>query len=546
MQTDLMIGAAAHEPTPVRWFVWFVIIATLVFVVPYVFAALAAPAGLRFTGTHAISPADLPVYFSYIEQVAQGKTIFRDLFTSEAHSPFIFSPIWLVIGLIRKWSGASALLSFHVARAILIPVFLIVLERWLRAFLPAWRDRRLGIFLITFGAGFAVFVAPLALHFAQGIEMYWPMDLWVSEAYGFLTLYQTPHFIAATILLLLTLSWFSEGLVTKRTKNFAWSGLALLALTSFHPFHLVTIAAVCGFQVAYIWWLERKFPLAAIRGGLIVLGLAMPMIVYQALLLFWNPIAMGRAAENVNHTPAWWIVLLSFGLFIPLAAIGLVRKFPQADRRYRLLAIWLIVQYLVFTIPSIFNRRLTQGWQLPLAVFAVLGLRWAIGRFRMNQFPRSALVVMWLGVFSLSPIIVLREDVAYWTTAKYHSYPYNFYIDTAYQSVADWLKANTPPEAVVLAGEIGSLYIPALAGRTVVMGHTVETLDFWSKRREFDDRFLFHPSASGAENFIVRERVDFVLWGGAETAKYALTPDQLPNLAPVFNAGPLTLYTVSP
>jgi hypothetical protein len=535
------------EPTRWRWFFIFIIVVIILVTIPYIYASLVAPAGTFFTGTHSLSPSDLPVYFSYIEQVVQGQTMFRDLFTSEAHAPFIFNPLWYSVGLLARIFGLSSLGAFHLARLLLIPVFFLVLERWLRRFFPVWADRRLGILLITFGAGFGALVAPLTLIYSGVVERFWPMDLWVTEAYTFLTLYQTPHFIAATTLLLLVLHWFSEGVVTNKIRYYLGSGLALGALMSFHPFHLATVVTVMIMQIIFIWLADRRIPWSVLRGGLIVFFLAGPMIMYQGFIFLWNPIAIGRAAQNINHTPTWWVVIFSYGAFIPLALSGIFYKLKNklSDRRWWLLAAWVIGQYLVFTIPSTFNRRMTQGWILPLAVFSVLGFRALFQRFpKLRHLPRYAFVSGLFLVFSVSPVVVVGGDLVFFSQENNAHYPNSYYISTAYQSVAEWIKAETRPTDVFLAGQIGSQYIPALAGRPVVFGHTVETLDFWKKREVFRDAFIDNPSITNAQNFIKRWNVKYVLWGGEETAEHKLTPADFANLTPVYSAPPLTLYQV--
>ncbi|MFH1233304.1 MAG: hypothetical protein V1649_01475, partial [Patescibacteria group bacterium] len=56
-----------------------IIITTL----PYLYAFFSAPKNKIYNGLHILTPGDIYVYFSYLEQTAQGSYLFKNLFTSE-------------------------------------------------------------------------------------------------------------------------------------------------------------------------------------------------------------------------------------------------------------------------------------------------------------------------------------------------------------------------------------------------------------------------------------------------------------------------------
>ena len=66
---------------------------------PYLVGYLAAPAGLVYNGLHALSPGDVPIYYSYINQVKNGELLVKDLFTSEPQTVGTFNIWWLMVGL---------------------------------------------------------------------------------------------------------------------------------------------------------------------------------------------------------------------------------------------------------------------------------------------------------------------------------------------------------------------------------------------------------------------------------------------------------------
>ncbi len=535
---------AQREPAPRRWLLGLIVLVMVVTTAPYVYARLMTPEGYVLSGSHTLAPGDIPVYLSYIEQVKQGDLLFRDLFTSEPHTPFQFNPLWLGVGGLAKVFHLGSLTAFHVARLLLIPVFLLVLERWLQYVFPRWKHRRAALLLLTFGAGVGALVVPWSVATHPGMETFWPMDLWVTEAYSFLTLYQTPHFIAATTLLLLVLHWFMQGLETRRWRYMIQSGFALLALLSFHPFHLPTLVAVMISMLAVLWWTDRKVPWFGIGGAALIAGIASPMMFYHGLLLLLNPIVLGRAVQNVNHTPAWGIVVLSYGAFIPLALLGLWRSWPFRDLRWRLLAAWLLAHYVVFTFPSTLNRRMTEGWLLPLGVFAVVGGVWVWERWIRPRKLEVAALVFAIPLFTLSPLVVISQDIAYWSQSRFRDYPHAFYLKQEFVTAADWLRSSTEPTDIVASGNLTSLMLAGLAARPVVFAHTVETLEFWSKREEFRSAFVETPSINEAEHFLRRWHVKYLVWGPYERAESSFAPQDIPGLEAVFTEADLTVFRV--
>src|SRR3989338_8052718 len=93
---------------------------------PYLYAWLTAPANTVYDGLHALSPGDVPVYYSYINQVKQGQFFLKDLFTSEPQDLGTFNVWWAGVGLLAKFFNLSVIVAFQLARILLIPVFMVV------------------------------------------------------------------------------------------------------------------------------------------------------------------------------------------------------------------------------------------------------------------------------------------------------------------------------------------------------------------------------------------------------------------------------------
>src|SRR3989339_264110 len=92
---------------------------------PVVYGYLvAAKNDLNFYSYDFITSGDYSVYLSLIEQGRQGNFLFENLYTAEAQTPSIFSPLWLVMGLSARVTGLSNTSIFHLWRLVMAVVFL--------------------------------------------------------------------------------------------------------------------------------------------------------------------------------------------------------------------------------------------------------------------------------------------------------------------------------------------------------------------------------------------------------------------------------------
>ena len=226
-----------------RWVLLVTLIALVVANLPSALGFLWPPAGTSYTGIDATAPGDVNVYRSYLEQVAQGHLVLADIFTSEPQRSAIISPFWVILGLFGSILKLSTLVVYFIARVFFGGLLLFLIYRVAANLFEEVRVRKLAFLLATFGAGIGAWIAPVATVFVKGgnLEKVWPMDLWVSEAFTFLSLHHSPHFLAGTILIILTVVFLGRSLEHRSTRDAVWAGLSMLGLYSFHPFHVLSL-----------------------------------------------------------------------------------------------------------------------------------------------------------------------------------------------------------------------------------------------------------------------------------------------------------------
>jgi len=229
------------------WLVGFLgFILIIITSLPVLYGVLVTPENQVFTAMHFVSADDWFVYYSFINQGSEGNFLFNDLFSPVEHLE-VLRPFWLGVGVIAGVLNLSAPAAFHLVRILLIPVFLFIAYLFLAYIFKDQAKRKFSLIFLSFSSGLGIFfigrLVLFPLNYAKG-GFQWPMDLWVPEINTFLTLFTSPHFIGATILILLI--FLLTALFTENGKySYAiWSGLAGLVLFSFHPFQVLKVFAI--------------------------------------------------------------------------------------------------------------------------------------------------------------------------------------------------------------------------------------------------------------------------------------------------------------
>ncbi|MBI4434661.1 hypothetical protein HY635_02490 [Candidatus Uhrbacteria bacterium] len=566
-----------------RFAVWLGVALVLLTSAPYLYGWLRTPPGHVYTGVHALASGDMAVYGSYIEQVRDGRWTFVDLFTSEWPQQTFLNIFWLPVGLLARITRLPTVLTFHLARVLLIIPFVLFLSRFVVAFLrkpiagfSVRVVRQTALLFLTFSSGLGVLIAesiaPLSdSRWRPGYD-FWPPDLWVPESNTFLTLFQSPHFIASLWLLLLIIL---AALRFTETRAYRWSiasGVAALALFQFHPFYVPTVA-----MLLVVWTIVESIAARRVRWDLVGHGaivgiISAPSVLSHLWLVRTDPITAARASQNLLFTTDWWLVALSYGFLVPLALIGIVRVLrpacgtgsfgpmaigPQDDqqtkRAHRLLVTWLVVTVVLMYSPLTWQRRLVEGLHVVLVIIAMVGLfpflAWLrahapmwIHRYAWGVTTATIVAIPLLGV---STIVNLVRDVALYTIRFPQSIPrHSFYYPTDALDAMRWIRGHASLGEATFAVGIDGHFLPMFAARQTVLGHGVETAHFVEKYETSYALSLGRLSPAEARAFLDRERVRFILVTDASRNLWAIDPAAIPSATLVYRNSGAEVYEV--
>lgn len=524
----------------------------LITTLPYVLGYFLAPEGRFYNGLHALSPGDVPIYYSYINQVKGGDFLVKDLFTSEVQDLGGLNVWWFLVGVFAKIFNLSPILAFHLSRIFMVPVIVFTGYLFLAYFFKSIFQRKIALIFLFFSSGVGFyFAAPLDVLNIEGLTSYlWPIDLWLTEATTFNAVYQSSHFIGSLVLMLLIFLLMLKFFEKDNLRLAVIGGALALFYFNFHPYYLPVIYGVLGLYLFLLMLQAKKFLWKKSYGLLILVGLSLPSAFYHFWLIKKSTVVGFRALQNITTIPTWPFVAMGYGflwLGLGLGVYFLVKN-KKFNNKYAFLLIWLTVNVLLIYSPFPFHSRYTQGLHVILVIFTVTGLfdlyqflKKKISDKRFNFWINSPALwlILFLILFSTSVLYSVGRDIKFFVqpgekTLDKLFLPQDFKKATEYLSIADF--------GVVLAADIPSKFIPGYSGQTVYAAHAHETLFHSSKIVYVLMFYADNDNGDFKQKFLADNNIKYVLFSEYEKKLGNFDPSFADFLTLVVDSREVKLY----
>jgi hypothetical protein len=416
--------------------------------------------------------------------------------------------------------------------------------------------------LIVLGGGFDWLRFPLWLERPGTLEAV-PVDRLMPEAHPFYSALTYPHFAVGIALIVITLALAYGALAWPLPQRRRWlvaiaAGLSNTLLSVVYPFLIILIGLTLTLHHLYCVWRSRRILWSELFLTGIVFLVPLPLFVYYATVLASNPILQRWNAQAITLSPNPLHYLLAYGPYLALAILALkppASLGPACRNALPYLWLWIAAAALLLYTPLNPQRRFVEGVQAPLAVLATVGLYsralpWLAERpfFRsLAQRPRYSpaglqkmAVVLLVGLTSLIHLSIYAAALLNLVAFQ----PYPLFRPDAERAAMVWLGQQEDRDGAVLAAYWTGSYLPAVAGRRVVVGQRYETVEFEAKRRQVE--LFFDEAAAESQRLATLEHfgVDYVFWGRAERELGGFDPATADYLAPVFLRGDVTVYQV--
>lgn len=522
---------------------------------PYLVGGGFAGAGRQFMGI-AFDVPDTAQYFAWMRAFAHSNSLLiANPLTPEPNHAAFFNLLWFSLGHLGRLLHAPPTAIYQGFRWVAGGGFLAALWALCGRFCaPGW-ERRLAWLLATLGGGFGWFwvILKYALHHPVP-----PLDIYIAEPNTLFALIAFPHLLFASSLLIGIFLLALRGYERRSWAAYAGSAALGLLLGLTHAYDLLIVYTVlCGFA-ALVAVKRRAIPWRLVAGIAIIGGFSSPPALYFTYLTQHDATWRGVLAQYGNGqiwTPSPPHLLILLG---PVFLVALIAVLVPAGRRalWRgpegdlLVAVWFLASFALVYLPTSYQIKMLNGWQIPAAILAARGLlrvflpraTRAGGAFaRLDaRWPLAAIAGVGLVALALPTnlyLVAWRGDELHRATA-----PYSL-TDGDVEGLR-WLDANARDGDVVLASLTIGQYVPGMSDARPVLAHWAQTLRYYEK----DEAVRHFYDAATAEDdrlaLLQQWDVRYLFVGPEERALGTFDPRLSPRYVPAFTSGATTIYRV--
>ena len=191
---------------------------------------------------------------------------------------------------------------------------------------------------------------------------------------------------------------------------------------------------------------------------------------------------------------------------------------------------WALVNGLLLLAPLPQSERLLNGWSVPLAILAAVGL----GRMGRPAARR------WAVALSLSNVMLALLYLMVTVTGSNPAY----YEPAGEAAAVEWLAAHAGPDDVVMASAGSGNLIVSAARCRVVVGQNFETFNWVQAQRDVLRYYARSTPAAERAAILRADRVTLVLDGPYERALGRFTPSVGHGYRLVHTSGAVRVFAV--
>jgi hypothetical protein len=468
-----------------------------------------------FTGV-LLGVEDLYSYYAKMRVGAGGALLFQNAYAVEPHSGALGYSFYLLLGRLAAGGMGSRvpigrlIAVYHTARALLGIPLLALLYRVAALFVEDVRQRRLAWLLAVWGGG----LGWLALLISGDVLAFGGLlDLYVGEVSTYLPLLALPHLLLARAALLGGLLCLVRAVESGAWRWALGAGLCWLLMAAVIPFYIGAAGGIVGGWLIARAALARRMDWRIVTRGLAAGLPGAALVLASYALIAGDPVYASWLAQNRLPLPSLPAFASTFGVAIALAAFGaraaLRARLPRTD----LLVGWALASPLLMLAPVPFRLRLIEGFFIPLSVLAAVGFA-SIVRAWAPAARRAALAALLMLALPSGLLLLFGASALALTPAP------PAYADPALLPSLDWLRAQAPAGAVVLAPQEAGVMLPAYAPVRVVIGHGFETPFYAEKEAAAAAFFGGELDAAQQRALLDRYGVDYIYSQGEQAAAF--------------------------
>ena len=543
----------------------YAVLIALILSLPTLSASLNSPPDAQYTGALVVPSGFQVDYYSHMAKLwhgAQGKWAYRLLFSTEPHEGLIgVQGFYVLLGALSQNPPYDFPFLYHAARFVFNVLLIIALGEFIARFFSKSHERWMALIFATLvtGWGWLMYSLVPALTVPDA-----PIEFWLMDAYHLTGGLFMPHFSAAALLQLLTLllldDWRQKG-------GIARVGLLTLVMAAnavVQPYIVLLMMPLCALYAFYTLVILSYRADQPIQRRIVWLAVPMAaqgvLAVAQYLALTSDPVWRNFTAQNITLSPSPIHYLFGYAPFlIPMiialialvgenrnkigvaGGLGMPSPYTKDQAHCLIPILWGVLVTGLIYAPFPTQRRYLLGVQSALGMVAAWGwIRLVMPRFGKR---RWLVTIAYMGSAMIALMILLTLNI---TGLNPQAHP-EVYVNADEQQAAAWIRENTPSNAQLLTvlngqGQGSGGRVVWLTGRTVYLGHWIETTHFASKVQTVMDFYAIQNSDAARQVFLQDNAIDVIWYDQAARLMGRWSPADADFLVPVFTSDTVTLY----
>jgi hypothetical protein len=220
------------------------------------------------------------------------------------------------------------------------------------------------------------------------------------------------------------------------------------------------------------------------------------------------------------------------------------------DDKTLFLTAWFVFNFVLVYLPTDYQIKMLNGWQVPIAILATQGLfKYGLplaGRLSPRRGWGWKADGLKAGLAAALLIVVAPTNLYLlgWRFVELRRHDYSYYLFKDEVGAMQWLSSNAGGDDVVLGSETTGQYVPALTGAHAFLAHWAQTVDYYGKTAMVKEFFAAGTSDVRRQDILRQYSVDYVIYGPAEQALGSYSPGDSAFLKEVFSSPKVKLYAV--
>lgn len=490
-------------------------------------------------------------YYSDLALIRQGKTVFKEIdpYTTETVKPTYIHIFYLLLGKVGKIGNISEIALYYLSAYFTLAIFLIFVNLLVSQVVPKGY-RLLCLLIIYFASPFP----PINLNIF-GKNIFIGEGWWTSMNVYSRFLLRPLHFAGITILVACTYFFILFWRSRKKYYVYLCAFLCFLGILFSAVPELIFLASL--FLIALIILLSsitniRKYSafsqkiISAIGLILLISFPAILFVISQTNSSFIGSVISNWEYNNFKKEDFYaniLVYLTSYGLLLPFSLLALPKiiKKMEFEKVFILILTAMPIIFYLLSINGILRiNKLRFAYSAPY-VFA--GILATYGISNLLSVIKNILIkkIVWAVIIILLLFNSFLGFKSYWWPNLFiTTYPYNTFIPQKYFLLAKYIDKNLPQYSTVMTNFYTGMFIPSFSNVKVFIGHETSTINFWDKMNLSNAFYSSNLSEKDVKNLFKNYNLQYVLWEGEKSQKYAPLLDKLLQIENI------TFYKIKP